>query len=285
MPKVETPLVQPVLKWVGGKTQLIGPITDKFPARFGKYFEPFLGGGAIFFSLRHSNSVLSDTNSKLVGFYEVLRDKPQELSLAVRSLESEFNGLDKLGRSSWYYERRDEFNSELTDKVRMASLFLALNKTGFNGLFRENGAGKFNVPFNQSERRFSFFAEDNFYSASLALQGAVLRVSSFENVLDLIEADDVVYFDPPYVPISNTANFVGYGTRGFDTRLQEQLVEVASECSRKGARVIASNSDTEWVEDAYRSAGFRVEKVQAKRLVAAKASSRKPVFELIIHNA
>ena len=278
------PSVQPVLKWVGGKTQLISPIRAKFPETFGRYFEPFLGGAAVFFSLHHRPSVLSDTNSRLIEFYTELRDRPKELSQAVRELETEFNGLNGEGRSSWYYEKRDEFNSGLTDKLRLASLFLALNKTAFNGLFRENSAGKFNVPFNQSARKLSFFAEDNFHSASLALQETVLRVSSFESTLDLIEANDVVYFDPPYVPISETANFVDYGTRGFDVTLQEKLVEVAAECSKRGARVVASNSDTEWVVETYRSAGFKIEKVQARRLVAAKASSRKPVYEVIIHN-
>lgn len=280
-----TQTAKPVLKWVGGKSQLVESLLEWAPKEYGNYFEPFLGGGALFFHTRPQDAALSDSNQKLILFYEALRDDPQSLFERVSAKETEFNSLDVASRKTWFYKQRDSFNADAEEKLEIAALFLALNKTAFNGLYRENSSGQFNVPFNQASKTVRFCQRDNFFAASEALRAAKLTAASFDSVLDEIRSNDFVYFDPPYVPISKTSDFTGYAAKGFDMELQRRLVEVARECSARGAHVLLSNSYTPWVETNYKSAGFRVEKVLAKRLVAARASSRQPVFEAIIHNA
>lgn len=276
---------KPVLKWVGGKSQLVESLLGWAPKVYGRYFEPFLGGGALFFQTRPQDAVLSDSNQRLIRFYQTLRDEPEGLFERVTAKETEFNALDAAARKTWFYKQRDAFNADTEENLEMAALFLALNKTAFNGLYRENSSGQFNVPFNQATKTVRFCQKDNFFASSEALGVAKLSAASFDSVLDEIRSNDFVYFDPPYVPISKTSDFTGYAAKGFDMQLQEQLVEVAKECSDRGAHVLLSNSYTQWVESNYEAAGFKVEKVLAKRLVAARASSRTSVYEAVIHNA
>ena len=276
---------KPVLKWVGGKSQLVESLLGWAPKAYGRYFEPFLGGGALFFQTRPQDAVLSDSNQRLIRFYQTLRDEPEGLFERVTAKETEFNALDAAARKTWFYKQRDAFNADTEENLEMAALFLALNKTAFNGLYRENSSGQFNVPFNQATKTVRFCQKDNFFASSEALGVAKLSAASFDSVLDEIRSNDFVYFDPPYVPISKTSDFTGYAAKGFDMQLQEQLVEVAKECSDRGAHVLLSNSYTQWVESNYEAAGFKVEKVLAKRLVAARASSRTSVYEAVIHNA
>ena len=276
---------KPVLKWVGGKSQLVESLLERTPKVYGRYFEPFLGGGALFFQTHPQDAVLSDSNQRLIRFYQTLRDEPQGLFERVTAKETEFNSLDAASRKEWFYKQRDAFNADAEENLEMAALFLALNKTSFNGLYRENSSGQFNVPFNQATKTVRFCQKDNFFASSEALGVAKLSAASFDSVLDEIRSNDFVYFDPPYVPISKTSDFTGYAAKGFDMQLQEQLVEVAKECSDRGAHVLLSNSYTQWVESNYEAAGFKVEKVLAKRLVAARASSRTSVYEAVIHNA
>ena len=276
---------KPVLKWVGGKSQLVESLLEWTPKVYGRYFEPFLGGGALFFQTHPQDAVLSDSNQRLIRFYQTLRDEPQGLFERVTAKETEFNSLDAAARKEWFYKQRDAFNADAEENLEMAALFLALNKTSFNGLYRENSSGQFNVPFNQATKTVRFCQKDNFFASSEALGVAKLSAASFDSVLDEIRSNDFVYFDPPYVPISKTSDFTGYAAKGFDMQLQEQLVEVAKECSDRGAHVLLSNSYTQWVESNYEAAGFKVEKVLAKRLVAARASSRTSVYEAVIHNA
>ncbi|MDA0246802.1 MAG: Dam family site-specific DNA-(adenine-N6)-methyltransferase [Actinobacteria bacterium] len=276
---------KPVLKWVGGKSQLVETLVGWSPRTIGRYFEPFLGGGALFFRTCPQNAFLSDSNERLIRFYQSLRDDPHALLARVATKEKEFNELDTTSRKTWFYEQRDAFNADAGEKIEMAALFLALNKTAFNGLYRENSSGQFNVPFNQASKTVRFCQKENFFAASQALSAAKLTSASFDSVLKEIRSNDFVYFDPPYVPISKTSDFTGYAAKGFDMRLQERLVEVAKECSDRGAHVLLSNSYTQWVKSNYEAAGFKVEKVLAKRLVAARASSRTLVYEAVIHNA
>ncbi len=275
-------LLRPVLKWVGGKSQLLERIQAEFPAEFGSYHEPFLGGGAVFFGSPVGGSFLYDVNKSLIDFYSHLKTNVDELESEVSILESEFNGLGPEQRKDWFYALRDEFNGNPESTPRRAASFLALNKTCFNGIYRENAQGKFNVPFNQSKGVVKFFDVSAFQSASEKLQLATLNNLSFESVLDYAKAGDLVYFDPPYVPLSDTASFTGYSALGFDMGLQEKLVDVAVQLRDSGTYVILSNSHVPWVVDAYTKRGFNVKAVPARRLVSASAKSRKPVLEALI---
>lgn len=274
--------VMPVVKWVGGKSQLLSEIEAHIPASFDAYHEPFVGGGALFFSTRPTLANLYDKNSSLILLYTILRDRPQELALEVSRLQSEFNSLDPEGRKKWFYDLRDNFNNVSSSDTVKSAQFLALNKTCFNGLYRENSKGKFNVPFNQAKGQVNFIIEDNFFSASEILQGTTLHNESFESVLNRAGSNDFVYFDPPYVPLTPTANFTSYNSDGFNMLDQLKLVSVAKELKNSGCSVVLSNSYTPWVIEHYEKIGFSVFPVEARRAIAAKTISRKPVLEALI---
>ena len=272
----------PVLKWVGGKSQILNEVLGVFPDSFRAYHEPFLGGAAVFFSLNAEKAVLSDSNRWLIGFYEALRTAPQELIKELETIADEFNSSPVDKRSSIFYRLRDEFNSIEEVDLRKSALFLALNKTCFNGLYRENAKGMFNVPYNQAKSPVRFLNTENFLNASNKLQNADLSSRSFETVLDFAMPGDLAYFDPPYVPLTETSSFTSYSAAGFGESNQKALIRVAKELLAKSVYVVLSNSYSDWVIKNYTDAGFRVLEISAKRLVAAKATSRAPVSEALI---
>jgi DNA adenine methylase len=276
--------VSPLLKWVGGKSQLLQEILTRFPKSFGAYHEPFLGGAAIYFGLETQNraSFLSDTNQWLINFYSHVKSSPMELFHEISQLGKVFNSLDAVERSLMFYQLRDEFNSVSEPGLRKAALLLFLNKTCFNGLYRENSKGKFNVPFNQSRGQITFAQLDNLLAASKKLEKASLRNASFTSVQDFVRAGDLVYFDPPYVPLSDTSSFTDYVSDGFGKSQQEELLELASQLRQTGAFVVLSNSYTPWVVENYKKRDFKIYEVKAKRMVAAKTSSRSAVSEAVI---
>jgi DNA adenine methylase len=276
--------VSPLLKWVGGKSQLLQEILTRFPKSFGAYHEPFLGGAAVYFGLKHQNraSFLSDTNQWLINFYSHVKSSPLELFHEISQLGKVFNSLDVEERSSMFYQMRDEFNLICEPGLRKAALLLFLNKTCFNGLYRENSKGKFNVPFNKSRGQITFVQLDNLLSASKRLQSASLRNASFISVQDFVRAGDLVYFDPPYVPLSDTSSFTDYVSDGFGKSQQEELLELASQLRQTGAFVVLSNSYSPWVVENYKKHEFKIFEVKAKRMVAAKTSSRSAVSEALI---
>lgn len=276
------PASTPVIKWVGGKTQLLPELLARVPGTFDTYHEPFLGGGALFLAISPAKASLSDTNRSLVNLYVQMQNQHQELLTAVRLHETVFNELPINERAQWFYEVRSAFNSGTLGNLQWAAHFLALNKTCFNGLYRENAKGEFNVPFGHSKSKVSFANSDTFSSASRALQGATLQTKGFEAVLEAAKAGDFVYFDPPYVPLNTTSAFTNYQAAGFDLLMQQRLISVARELREKGVYVMLSNSLTPWVLENYSQAGFRVEEVDAKRMVAARVSSRSTVKEALI---
>jgi DNA adenine methylase len=274
--------LKPVLKWVGGKTQLLEKIQSRFPREFGSYHEPFFGGGAVFFGSAVGRAFLSDVNKSLIDFYRYLQTDVNSLLEQTSALEFEFNSLGPESRKDWFYELRSEFNETLEPSVRRAASFLALNKTCFNGIYRENSKGKFNVPFNHGKGTVKFADRDSFYLASEKLQDATLKNLSFEYVLEYATPGDLVYFDPPYVPLTDTASFTGYSAGGFDIDLQKKLIDVAGTLKSSGVHVILSNSYVPWVYENYTKHGFEVTAVPARRLVSASAKSRAPVMEALI---
>ncbi len=263
----------PFLKWAGGKARLIEQIEPWFPTRYGRYFEPFIGGGAFYFHMQPEDAVISDINDRLIAAYTAVRDHLPELMERLDQLKAR-HGKDH------YYRCRERFNrAHGMDVVERAALMIYLNKTCFNGLYRENRRREFNVPMG-SYKNPRIFDEDSLIAASDQLQGADIRVQSFEYVLDEAEAGDLVYFDPPYVPLSSTSSFTSYVGAGFDLKMQQQLAEIFTELAHRGCHVYLSNSDTELVRELYR--GWRIETVQAGRAINAKASGRKRINELLV---
>lgn len=271
--------MKPILKWVGGKSQLLPVIQLAFPAEYGTFFEPFLGGGALFFDLERPGSVISDFNPRLVHFYEQVATDPEAVLAAIHSLGIKFDALDEIGKRNHYYECREAFNGGQVPRVELASLFYYLNKTGFNGLFRENARGDYNVPFGQ-KTSFSYPDLNNFARASDLLRESTLTHGSFEDAVSTAERGDLVYFDPPYVPLEGSPSFTTYLSGGFGPAKQQRLAELFRDLSGRGVFVLASNSYTSAVKDLY--AGFKISPIKARRNINSNGAGRGVVDEALI---
>lgn len=271
-------MARPILKWAGGKTQLLPEILKRLPDKIATYHEPFVGGGAVFFALaaegRFERAVLSDTNSTLINMYEQLRDHPNEL----------IKGLKRLAKThseEQFYGVRQTYNRLGCCLNFMQSVYLIyLNKTGFNGLYRVNKSGNFNVPFGDYKNP-NICDEDNLRAASQALQGVKLKVQDFSKACSSISqsVQDAVYFDPPYLPISKTSNFTAY-SGNFNIEHHCRLAKEFSELARAGVPVLLSNSDTPTIRELY--AKWKIETVSARRSINSKGAKRGAVSELLV---
>lgn len=274
-----------MVKWVGGKRQLqhkIVPNFTKLLTDSNTYFEPFLGGGAIFFGLHPQKAVLSDINSGLINLYECLRDELQIFLCKKLELESSYNKLDVQKQAEFYYRIRSEYNGSKRQGIDQAINFLFLNKAGFNGIYRENQRGGFNVPFGRKtkislgENELLALASDRFLTAELLNE-------SFAEVVNKVSPGDLVYFDPPYVPLSATSAFTSYSAHGFGLNEQLQLRDVFNQLDQAGVYVAMSNSSAPLIRDELYK-GFQFTELQASRNVSARSSGRAPVTELIVSN-
>ena len=263
----------PFLKWVGGKGQLLSQLLPLMPKRgpFSRYFEPFVGGGAVFFALAPRLATLSDLNPDLVNCYQVIKTQVDAL-------------IAELGKhvyeKEYYYQVRAQDAGELNPVAR-AARFIYLNKTCFNGLHRVNRAGKFNVPFGRYTNP-TICDSPRLRAVSRILQGTDIRCSGYEHVLDLARPGDFVYFDPPYAPISATSSFTAYTNSTFGAKEQTDLRDTFKALDRKGVKVMLSNSNAGFISELYRD--FEITEVYATRSINRDASGRGPIPELVIRN-
>jgi len=267
----------PFLKWAGGKASIAKEIESLLPAswRDRTYREPFLGGGALFFHLRPSRAVLSDTLRDLIVTYEVVRDRVDEV---IPKLEKLRNKHDE----RQFYAVREQFNTDQeAPAIDRAAWLIYLNKTCFNGLYRTNRSGGFNVPFGRFKNP-SVVNPARMRSASAALAGSELQNKSFEALLDDAEKGDVIYLDPPYDPVSRTANFASYANGGFSPDDQRSLAKVFRKLDRRRCLLALSNNDTPLVRELYD--GFDFQPILVARLIGAKSSTRGTVREVLIRN-
>lgn len=264
----------PFVKWAGGKSQLVSRFLERFPPpdRFRRYFEPFLGGGAVFLGLRPRRAVLSDLNADLMNAWRVVRDDPEAL---MRALDAHVYERDH------YYRVRAQDPEDL-DPVARAARFVFLNKTCYNGLYRVNREGRFNVPFGRYARPPKLYDRENLLAISYLLRTADLRCAPFEEATADAAAGDFVYCDPPYDPLSKTSNFTSYTEGSFTREDQRRLAAHVRELDRRGCLVAVSNSDTPEIRRLYH--GFRIEQVATLRFINCKANGRTPVQELLISN-
>jgi len=261
----------PLLKWAGGKAQLLSTFHKYFPKSFNRYFEPFLGGGAVFFHLMPERATLSDLNQELINCYQVVRDDVDRL---IELLKRHTN--DKA-----HYYRVRAWNSHQLTPVEQAARLIFLNKTCFNGLYRVNSLGQFNVPFGRYKNP-KICDEQNLRAVSRALSSVDLKSSRFEDVLRQARRGDFVYLDPPYQPISPTSNFTGYTKDAFDFADQERLCKTAQALNRRGCLLMLSNSDNEFIRELYED--FNIVTVQANRAINCRADRRGRISELLIMN-
>jgi DNA adenine methylase len=274
------PLMIPLfLKWAGGKLQLLKQFEKLFPAKLCNYYEPFVGSGAVFFyvksKLKPNKVILSDANEELINCFAVVRDKPSEL------VETLFNYRKKHSREQYYKVRSLEPDG--LDAVNRAARLVYLNKTCFNGLYRVNSKGQFNVPFGDYENP-SIFNANTLFQASQLLQGVQLHVMSFEKVIDFAGKDDFVYFDPPYIPLSKTSNFTQYSRSHFSMREQKLLSEVFKILDTRGCLVMLSNSDHSLTRELYRNYEKNIVIVRAKRKINSIGSKRGAIAEVVLTN-
>lgn len=271
----------PFLKWAGGKGQLLAQLSPFFPQQFKRYFEPFLGSAAVFFFMRRQfgafPAALSDSNTDLVNCYTVIRDDVSAMFSPLRRHESRHD-------EKYYYQIRDRKNPRELSPQEQAVRFIYLNKTCYNGLYRVNRSGKFNVPVGDYTKA-KIFQEENLTAVSLALQGVQLISGHFEHVLDSAGKDDFVYFDPPYYTAGS--GFTGYavsasGHASFGADDHKQLSQVAKILATRGCHVVISNSDTDFIRKIY--SDFEIQTVTARRFINCNGNGRAPVNELVITN-
>ncbi|MBY9015367.1 MAG: DNA adenine methylase [Candidatus Lokiarchaeota archaeon] len=250
---------------------------DKFfPENYNKYIEPFIGGGAVFFHLLPDNSIISDNNPDLINCYKVIKEDVEDLIKSLKKYKYEkdyFYEIRALDRDSKKF-------TELSD-VEKASRSIYLNKSGYNGLYRVNSKGFFNVPFGRHKNP-KICDEINLRNVSQVLKNAEIFMGSFENCLDYAEKDDFIYLDPPYFPLSDTALFTSYTKNSFDKSSQIKLFEVFKELNRRGCNLMLSNSYSEFILDLYKD--FKIVTLKAKRNINSNSQKRGLINEVMVLN-
>jgi DNA adenine methylase len=299
-------LARPFLKWAGGKGQLLEQIESYLPGelesgRLRRYAEPFIGSGAVFFKVMQSfpieECLIADINAELILVYRTVQKDVEGLIARLGKIESQYLGLREGERADYYYRMRSQFNDRRKgfqyldfepEWVHRAAMMLFLNRTGYNGLFRLNSKGEFNVPMGRYKKPRILDA-DNLRLAANLLQKVRIEYCDFEAVGDFIDRRTVVYFDPPYRPLSKTAHFTAYSKEVFDDQEQLRLADFYRSMDAKGGKLLLSNSDPhnsdpedDFFEKAY--AGYRIERIQAKRNINSDPEKRGPVSELLILN-
>lgn len=268
--RVSTKVMSPVLKWAGGKTQLLEELMSKVPQTYNTYFEPFIGAGAFFLSLKPKSAVINDTNEQLINLYQQLKHSPSEIISIVSSLDEV--ACDK----NYYYKIRERYNQKITSKEldpECAALMIWINKHCFNGLYRVNSQGFFNVPYNNKVTGKSL-DKDNVEAISRFLkdQNVTILCSDFENACKKVSPGDFVYLDSPYVPESSSADFTDYTKTGFSYEDHDRLADLFVRLDKLGAYVMLSNNDVPLVRELYRE--YNIEPLEVKRLINRNAAKR-----------
>lgn len=292
--------VKPFLKWAGGKGQLLSEIRKYYPFdgnRFKKYAEPFVGGGAVLFDILSFYNLdeiyISDTNPELINTYRVISDRVDDLVVLLKQYQKEYVPMNTDNRKDYYLKKRQMYNdlklcedSEIN--IEKAALLIFLNKTCFNGLYRVNKKGLFNVPMG-AYKNPSICDEKNLLNVSKKLNKVIIRHGDFKESEDFIDKNTFVYFDPPYRPLTETAGFTSYTENVFDDEKQIELAEFVNLVDKKGAKFLVSNSDPknadendDFFDELYRD--YRISRVKASRMINSKSDSRGKICELLISN-
>ena len=272
-------LVKPILKWVGGKRQLLHEIKPLIPKKYSTYIEPFIGGGAVLFDLQPKCAVINDSNEELMNVYEAIKSNPEELISLLK--EYELNNSEEYYYKIRALDRSIEYVS-LT-KLQRAARIIYLNKTCYNGLFRVNSAGEFNSPYGRYKNP-SIVNEPTIRAISKYFQDNNVDFfnEDYSVILRYVKKNSFIYFDPPYMPISSSSSFTGYTKNGFSYEKQRELRDICNELRDKDIKFIESNSDCPEIRDLY--SGYYIKTVQAKRYVNSDAEKRGEISEVLICN-
>lgn len=274
--------MKPVVKWPGGKTQCLKYIKELMPATYNIYFEPFFGGGAVLFSLEEDKkAIINDINPELINLYRQIKSNPEKIIDALENIDYIHNTSDD--PKKYYYTVREYFNSQLgSTSIEQAARFIYLNKHCFNGLYRVNSKGEFNVPFN-GKTSGSSFDSDNIYEVSKRLQNVDLLIGDFEAAVSNAASGDLIYFDPPYDYETNDG-FVDYSKAGWT---REDSIKLKHLCDRLvdcGCYVLVSNNSTTFINELFNDTRYSIEEITARRAINRKGNGRGPVPEVIIRS-
>lgn len=281
MLEVREKAAKPLLKWAGGKGRLIPQLQQFYPKTFNKYFEPFFGGGAVFFSIQpKGESHINDINDTLIDAYIHIRDNVSLIISELQEIERKYKDLGEEQRQELYYKMRSDFN-EAERGIKKTVSLIFLNKTCFNGLYRENSKGHFNVPFGRYANP-RICDDENLRATSQAFLNTHISSTSFEEATQKAASGDFVYFDPPYHPLNSTSSFTSYHEDGFAAKDQERLRNLFVELDKRGCYVMLSNSTAPLIEDLYKN--YRKEYVYAGRSINASGNGRGKIPELVVLN-
>lgn len=289
-------MTDPILKWAGGKRSILDSITELFPTEYESYHEPFLGAGAVVFSLNPETGTVNDSNVRLMNFYTQVKERPEEVIKRAESFLSPTDTTDpdlpysETGRdgteiSEFYYQQRERFNNrphgDSVDRIDEAALLLYLNRTGFNGLYRENSSGMFNVPIGRYANP-DWIRNEQITSCSAVLQSIDLYNTDFTYITDVAKSGDLVYFDPPYKPQESVASFTEYTSDSFGPKDQQRLLETIFTLSQNNVYCVISNSGA--MTQRYTDAGLHVYDINNTRSISQNADSRGEVKEILATN-
>lgn len=271
--------VAPFLKWAGGKRQLLNQIKERMPKEYNDYYEPFIGGGAVLFKLQPEKATINDINISLINVYRQVKDNTEEFIELVKKLDSEMWEDGK----EYYLDIREKYNDKLLKKeydLELAALFTFMNKHCFNGLYRVNKKGLFNVPYNKSRR--TSIEEDTVRETAKYLKTVNILEGDFEEACKGAKKGDFIFFDSPYAPL-NPTSFEAYTKEGFDVESHKRLAQLYDELTERGCYCMLTNHNTEFINELYSNKGYRIDVVSVKRMINSDASNRKGE-EVIICN-
>lgn len=289
-------MVKPFLKWAGGKTQLLKDIKDKFPYSENdefSYIEPFVGGGAVLFWVLNnfknlSSVVINDINTDLIISYKTIKTNSYELILSLEEIEHKYYSLSESKKKEYYYLSRELFNNRNLSDIEQSSLFIFLNRTCFNGLYRVNKGNGFNVPMGKYKKP-KICDKDNLIKVSSSLKEVKILNCDFEETINFSKKETLFYLDPPYKPLTATSSFTSYTKNRFDDSEQIRLKGFCDNLNKKGFKWIMSNSDTnlcktdsDFFDDLYKK--YEIDRVVARRMINSNSSKRGKLTELLISN-
>ena len=260
----------PFVKWAGGKRQLLSQIKERMPEKYNNYFEPFVGGGAVFFELLPEKALINDINRALINAYRRICNSPKDFLSSINKLDADMGEDGK----KYYYALREHYNDKLMREefdTELAALFVFLNKHCFNGLYRVNGKGLFNVPYNNS--RAASVEEELIYAVSERLQGVTITDGDFEAACQTAQKGDFIFIDSPYAPL-NPTSFESYTKEGFDVESHKRLAKLFDELTDRGCFCMLTNHNTDFINDLYGGKGYKIDVVDVKRMINADASNR-----------
>lgn len=262
--------IAPFVKWAGGKRQLLPQIKERMPQSYNNYFEPFVGGGAVVFELLPANALINDINGALINAYKIICENPQLLIETINKLDEEMWEDGK----AYYYSLREQYNDKLMKSefdVELAALFIFINKHCFNGLYRVNGKGLFNVPYNNSRRKS--IDEESIIAISSFLKSVRIIQGDFEEACRGAQEGDFVFIDSPYAPI-NPTSFESYTKEGFDIESHRRLANLFDELTTRGCYCMLTNHNTDLINELYGGKGYKIDVVSVKRMINSDASNR-----------